>query len=354
MTPEAMRAVNDITTIVRGAEQAAERGDQVGAERLLRQALALQETTLGAQHPDVANTLNNLAIVCEMNNKLADAEACYRRAHAIATANLPPDDPFVAISRDNLAEFCAARGVPLVQTPPAQAAAPMPPGAPPPVKQTPAADPRGASPATPLPSPRASSPVRATVRTADAPPAAREPSHALAIALGLAALLVLLVVGWFLVKTNPDPVQTTSAPPPPEAKTVAPAATPAPAPAPPATEKAPARATRRSSVKVVSAQVCRSLATSGTWTCTPANAEQRPGSLFYYTRVASPTDTDIEHRWYRDNQLHQRVPLSIGANPSGFRTYSRTTVTADHAGTWKVELRSADGQILDEQTFTVR
>jgi hypothetical protein len=48
------------------------------------------------------------------------------------------------------------------------------------------------------------------------------------------------------------------------------------------------------------------------------------------------------------------VSLRIGANPSGFRTYSRTTVTADRAGTWKVELRSRDGAVLDEETFTVR
>ena len=117
-----MRAVNDVGALVTGAEQAAARGDNASAERLLRQALSLQETSLGSQHPDVANTLNNLAILSEMNGKLIDAEACYRRAYAIAVATLPPTDPLVTTSRENLEEFCAAHGVTL-KRPPAPGAA---------------------------------------------------------------------------------------------------------------------------------------------------------------------------------------------------------------------------------------
>ena len=343
-----MRAVNDVGAIVQGAEQAAARGDHAGAERLLRQALSLQEANLGARHPDVANTLNNLAIVCEMTGNLVDAEACYRRAHAIATASLPPGDPFVAISRRNLEEFCAARGIPLMQTPPAPLPPPAPQAAPLPVKQAP-----------PVP-PRASSPVRSTAHTPTAPPATREPSRVTAIALGLAALVVLIAVGWFLVETNPQPVRSASAP---EPAAVPPAAAPradkpaASAPAParaPSTEEAPAAVTRPSPVSVVSAQVCSSLTRTGAWTCTPAGAEQGPGTLYFYTRVASPTDTVVEHRWYRDGQLHQQVELNIAANPSGFRTYSRMTVTADHGGKWKVELRTPAGGVLHEETFAVR
>jgi len=105
---------------------------------------------------------------------------------------------------------------------------------------------------------------------------------------------------------------------------------------------------------VITSEVCRSLATKGNWQCAPATGEQRPGTMYFYTRVASTRDTTIEHRWYRDDRLHQRVPLRIRANASGYRTFSRTTVTADRTGTWKVELRSQDGQLLDEQTFSVR
>ena len=76
--------------------------------------------------------------------------------------------------------------------------------------------------------------------------------------------------------------------------------------------------------------------------------------MYFFTRVASARDTVIEHRWYRDDRLHQRVELRIGANPGGFRTYSRNTIGSDGAGTWKVELRSEDGRVLHEDTFLVR
>jgi hypothetical protein len=76
--------------------------------------------------------------------------------------------------------------------------------------------------------------------------------------------------------------------------------------------------------------------------------------MVFYTKVASGRDITIEHRWYREGRLHQNVPLRIRANPSGFRTYSRTTVTPERAGSWKVELRTRDGQLLDEKTFTVQ
>ena len=111
--PVAMANVNDLRSIVQGVEQAEARGDHASAERLLRHALALQEASVGPNHPEVANILNNLAIVCELNGKLTDAEACYRRAYAIATSNLPANDPFVTTSRENLEQFCTARGIPL-------------------------------------------------------------------------------------------------------------------------------------------------------------------------------------------------------------------------------------------------
>jgi hypothetical protein len=102
----------------------------------------------------------------------------------------------------------------------------------------------------------------------------------------------------------------------------------------------------------MTAEVCRSLTRTGAWTCAPATGTQDPGLMYFYTRVASPRDTTIEHRWYRDDRLEQRVPLRIRANPSGFRTYSQTRIS--RPGKWKVEVRSQDGQLLDEKTFAVQ
>ena len=57
------------------------------------------------------NTLNNLAIVAERTGSASEAETLYRRAAAIAAAALPSDHPTVLESRQNLEDFCRARGV---------------------------------------------------------------------------------------------------------------------------------------------------------------------------------------------------------------------------------------------------
>ena len=96
-------------SVIAAAEQAAATGDYAAAEALLREAVDLQEASLGPLHPDLANTINNLGVVCEITNKPEDAERCFRRAYEIATAALPPDHPFVATSRQNLEDFLATR-----------------------------------------------------------------------------------------------------------------------------------------------------------------------------------------------------------------------------------------------------
>src|SRR6185295_10870462 len=103
----------DPASMIATAQEAAAQGDFAGAERLLREAAAIQETTLGSEHPDLATTLNNLAFVCERTNKIVDAERNYRRAHAIAVASLGPRHPFVATSVKNLVDFCAAHDIPI-------------------------------------------------------------------------------------------------------------------------------------------------------------------------------------------------------------------------------------------------
>src|SRR5262245_4628772 len=106
-------------SIIEAAEQSAAAGNYASAEQLLREAAVLQEASLGPVHPDLANTLNNLGVVCEINDNAVDAEDCFRRAYAIATTVLRPDHPFVATSRQNLQDFCQARGKPFELHPPA-------------------------------------------------------------------------------------------------------------------------------------------------------------------------------------------------------------------------------------------
>ena len=79
------------------------KGRYFEAEPLYRRALAIWETNLGQDHPQVAIGLNNLALQLQATNRLGEAEPLFRRALAIAEATLGPDHPDVAIDLNNLA-----------------------------------------------------------------------------------------------------------------------------------------------------------------------------------------------------------------------------------------------------------
>ena len=117
-----MTQQHDVRHMLDRAERAVTAGDHASAAELLSDAARIQEEELGPFHPDLANTLNNLAIVAEMAGRPDDAETFYRRATAIAVASLPADHPMVTESRQNLEGFCRAHGLSIdasaVVTPP--------------------------------------------------------------------------------------------------------------------------------------------------------------------------------------------------------------------------------------------
>jgi hypothetical protein len=105
---------------------------------------------------------------------------------------------------------------------------------------------------------------------------------------------------------------------------------------------------------IAEAHLCRRLSTRD-WRCDQVSSPVKPGLLFFYTRVNASNNTTVEHRWYRDDRLSQSVELRIQASPgSGYRTYSRRTVSAENAGNWRVEVRTKDGSLLHEERFVVR
>jgi hypothetical protein len=106
-------------------------------------------------------------------------------------------------------------------------------------------------------------------------------------------------------------------------------------------------------VSVVEARLCRTLSTAD-WQCTPAANPVAPGVFFFYTRVKAAQDTTVQHRWYLDGHLLGTMDLRIAANPgAGYRTYSRTTVSAERRGNWTIEVRDAEGALLHEERFVV-
>jgi tetratricopeptide (TPR) repeat protein len=65
--------------------------------------MAIREQTLGPDHPDVAQSLNNLALLYNNEGRYADAEPLYKRSLAIYEKALGPEHPDVALSLNNLA-----------------------------------------------------------------------------------------------------------------------------------------------------------------------------------------------------------------------------------------------------------
>ena len=60
---------------------------------------------LGPNHPDVAMTLNNLAVLFKEQGKFNQAEPLFRRALAIFESCLDPDHPKVVTCRENFADM---------------------------------------------------------------------------------------------------------------------------------------------------------------------------------------------------------------------------------------------------------
>jgi hypothetical protein len=102
---------------------------------------------------------------------------------------------------------------------------------------------------------------------------------------------------------------------------------------------------------VAEASLCSTL--TAAYRCEPVRSPVAPGRLTFYTRLIATRETAVVHRWYRGDQLRQAVRLGVPARGKGYRTFSRSTVTAG-SGEWRVELRTRDGQLLHTERFTVR
>ena len=105
-----MPDTREIPSLMAQAAEAANANDPAAAVALLREVLDQQTATLGAEHKELAPTLNNLAMMLERQGDVAEAERCYRHAYDIARRGAAPNDPLVQVSRANLNAFLQASG----------------------------------------------------------------------------------------------------------------------------------------------------------------------------------------------------------------------------------------------------
>ena len=84
-------------------------GELPDAHTARQRALAIRQTQLGPDHPDVAASLNNLGVLLLLElGELPAARAATERALAIFEARLSSDHPSVAMARANLNRIVAA------------------------------------------------------------------------------------------------------------------------------------------------------------------------------------------------------------------------------------------------------
>src|SRR5688572_13797430 len=88
-------------SLIARVEKSHQQGDHYVAIVLATKALALMESELGTEHPDVASLLNDLAGFHEKRRRYADAEPLHRRALAIREKMCGAEHPDVATSLAN-------------------------------------------------------------------------------------------------------------------------------------------------------------------------------------------------------------------------------------------------------------
>ena len=95
--PSVATSLNNLALLYRS------QGKYSEAEPLYLRSLEIRERELGADHPDVATSLNNLAALYKLQGKYSEAEALYLRSLEIRERQLGADHPSVAASLFNLA-----------------------------------------------------------------------------------------------------------------------------------------------------------------------------------------------------------------------------------------------------------
>ena len=75
---------------------------------MMKRVIKIFEKSLGGNHPDVATSINNLALLLQATNRLVEAEPLIKRALQIDEQSFGKDHPKVATGLNNLANLLYA------------------------------------------------------------------------------------------------------------------------------------------------------------------------------------------------------------------------------------------------------
>jgi len=102
--PDVAQSLNNLASVLEN------QGKYEAAEKLNRQALMMRQKLLGTERPDVALSLNNLATVLSKQGKYEAAEKLNRQALVMRQRLLGAEHPDVALSLSNLASVLGRQG----------------------------------------------------------------------------------------------------------------------------------------------------------------------------------------------------------------------------------------------------
>ncbi|HZB47015.1 MAG TPA: tetratricopeptide repeat protein, partial [Pyrinomonadaceae bacterium] len=99
-----------LAPLLKRADELEKAGDYKQAAALTGQALGVAEKNLGAEHPDTAALVNNLALLLKEAGDYARSEELYRRAVALGEKLGGAEQPAFAVALSNLAELERLKG----------------------------------------------------------------------------------------------------------------------------------------------------------------------------------------------------------------------------------------------------
>ena len=116
--PDTANSLNNLAGLLQ------DKGEYEGAEPLFRRALDIRERVLGRDHPDTARSLNNLALLLQVKGEYEKAGPMYKRALKIMEKSFGQKHPSTRLFRMNIRKlyfnlfmvtgfflFCVAIGV---------------------------------------------------------------------------------------------------------------------------------------------------------------------------------------------------------------------------------------------------
>src|SRR5437764_460438 len=101
---------DEVAALDRRAGELLRAGKTAEAIPLVKRSLELREKALPAGHPNIADTLNNLASLYNAQGRLKEAEPLYKRALEMREKALPAGHPDIASSLNSLAVLYQAQG----------------------------------------------------------------------------------------------------------------------------------------------------------------------------------------------------------------------------------------------------